>query len=78
MVSESVVQASGACHWTNGARRTRRGAGIPVRPPAVWVKRTQPSPRSGLRWMSGSATAWNTWLSPPTRTVVLPIWPPPE
>ena len=36
--SATVVQASGAANWTKGALRTRRGAGTPVRPPAVWTK----------------------------------------
>ena len=64
-VSESVVQTRGACHWTKGRRRTRRGAGTPVRPPQVWTKRTQPSPRSGSRWMSGSWTAWKRCFTAP-------------
>ena len=32
-VSDRVVHTVGACHWINGLRRTRRGAGSPVRPP---------------------------------------------
>ena len=55
IVSDSVVHTSGACHCTNGRRRTRRGAGTPVRPPAVCVKRTQPSPLTGLRRDVGQA-----------------------
>jgi hypothetical protein len=76
-VSDSVVHTSGACHCTKGARRTRRGAGIPVRPPAVWVKRTQLSPLSGVPAMSGSAIASNVRATGPSLTVVLPISPPP-
>ena len=78
MVSDSVVHTSGACHCTNGRRRTRRGAGTPVRPPAVWVKRTQPSPLTGFWTMSGSPTASNVRATGPSLTVVLPISPPPS
>ena len=48
---------AGAVNCTNGGWLTRRGAGTPVRPPAVCTKRTQPSPTSGSGRMSGSGTA---------------------
>ncbi len=58
-------------------RRTGRGAGTPVRPPTVWVKRTQPSPLVGLGARSGRPIASNVRATGPSFTVVLPISPPP-
>ena len=57
-VSESVVHTSGACHWTYGRRRTRLGAGRPVRPPVVCANRTHPVPVFGVAWRSSSGEAW--------------------
>ena len=58
MVRAKVVQASGAAIWMKGARRTRRGAGIPVRPPQVWVKTTSCAVAFGSGRRSGNAVAW--------------------
>ncbi len=77
IVSSSVVQTSGARNCTNGGWLTRRGAGIAVRPPTVWLKRTHPSPISGSCRMSGSATAWKVAWRLPIDTVVEPITQPP-
>jgi len=55
MVSARVDHTTGPAIFTNGRRRTRRGAGMPGRPPAVWVKRTKSSPTSGSARRSGNA-----------------------
>jgi hypothetical protein len=47
IVSANVDHAIGAWYCTNGGLRTVRGAGTPVRPPAVCRKRTHPGPVSG-------------------------------
>ena len=73
-VSDSVVQTVGALIWTYGGRLTRRGAGNAVRPPAIWVKRIQPSPGAG----SGSGTAAKVIARRPRRTVVEPMCRPPS
>nr|BFE82059.1 hypothetical protein GCM10020093_046600 [Planobispora longispora] len=77
-VSESVVQTSGACQRTNGALARVRGNGSAVRPPAVWVNRTQPSPVSAGARRSGRGTAANVAPSLPSRTVVDPMTTPPS
>ena len=73
-----MVHTSGACHWMKGRRRTGLGMGMAVRPPVVWTKRIHDSPRSGSRWMSGSATAWKVWRRPTSLSLVTPISPPPS
>ncbi len=73
IVSVRLVQARGAASWTNGGRFTLRGAGTPVRPPAVWVNRTQPSPVTGAGCLSGNATAAKVIPRPPSLIVVEPI-----
>jgi hypothetical protein len=78
MVRLSVVHASGAAIWTNGGRRTRRGAGNPVRPPAVWVKVTDSAVMTGSRWMSGNATAAKAASLRPMRIVDTLMCPWPE
>src|SRR5271166_8888 len=40
-VSDRVVHTNGGIHWTNGLRRTRRGARSPVRPPTVCQNRAR-------------------------------------
>jgi hypothetical protein len=60
-----------------GGLAIRRGIGSAVRPPAVWVNLTQPSPRSGSPTRSGKPTAAKVTPSDPSRTVVEPITPPP-
>ena len=77
-VSRSVLQASGAVTCTKGGWLTRRGVGTPVRPPAVCVKRTQPSPTSGSGRTSGSGKAVMVVDFEPRRIVVDPIMPPPS
>jgi len=47
IVNDSVVHAEADLIRKNGLRRTRRGAGSPMWPPADWVNLTQPSPISG-------------------------------
>ena len=61
-------------------RRTRRGAGMPGRPPHVWVNVTDVLVTFGLGRMSGKAVAWNTISLGPsfmwvTFSTVPPDWP---
>jgi hypothetical protein len=76
-VIDRVVQTSGDWSRTKGAPDTRRGSGAAVRPPQVWVKRTQPSPVS-VRCRSGMATAAKLIPSLPIHTAVAPIRTPPS
>ena len=71
-------QASGARNWTNGGWFTRRGAGTPVRPPAVCSKRTQPSPNTGSACSVGIWAAWNVTPFAASSRRVLPIRAPPQ
>ena len=78
IVSASVVHAIGEPIWKNGLPRTLRGAGMPVRPPAVCVKRTHPSPTSGSDWIVSRATAGTLTSFGPSFMRVTPMWPPPS
>ena len=64
--------------WKNGFPRTRRGAGSPMRPPAVCSKRTHWSVTCGSAWMSGYFTAGNAIVFGPSLTRVTPIMPRPR
>jgi hypothetical protein len=57
MVSARLVHAIGALNCTNGGWFTRRGAGRPVRPPAVCTNRTDVAAISGGSWRSGRGKA---------------------
>ena len=72
-VSASVVQTRGACQRAYGACGTGRGSGIPVRPPTVWTKRTDPSTISGSLRNVGIEPARKVAPIRPTLTVVAPI-----
>ena len=72
-----MVQTVGATR-AGRPRPTRRGAGIPGRPPAVWVNVTDDSETSGAGWRSGSPWAWNVNPIGPTRMCVLFRTPPPR
>src|SRR5438445_20995 len=65
MVRASVVHTVGARSWTNGLRRTLRGAGMPERPPAVCTNRTKPGPTNGgSRRAEGGGDATPTRVGP--------------
>ncbi len=68
----------GAEYWTNGGRFTARGIGAPVRPPVVWVNRTDVDVTSGSPRRSGSGVAGTVTDVTPSPTVVAPIIPPPQ
>jgi hypothetical protein len=76
-VIDSVVHTRGDWSRIRRAPVTRRGSGAAVRPPQVWVKRTQPSPVSTCR-RSGMATAAKLIASLPIHTAVAPIRTPPS
>ena len=77
MTSSSVVHAVGAWIFTNGGWLTRRGAGAPVWPPAVCVKRTEPGLSSAPGRRSSNAVAARVMSWAPSLSVVAPIRPPP-
>ena len=78
IVSSRVVQTIGAEYWMNGGRLTARGIGAPVRPPTVWVNRTEVEVTSGSPCRSGSGVAGTVIEVTPSPTVVAPIIPPPQ
>src|SRR5260370_33023188 len=77
MVSDSVVHATAESIWRNGLRETGRGAGTPVRPPHVCLKRTYVSVTSGSGRMSGIAFAFTVIELGPSLSLVTPSLPPP-
>ena len=78
MTSSSVVQAVADAIWRNGLPLTRRGAGRPIRPPAVWTNLTQPGPISGSFWINGYVTPGKARVFGPIVTRVVPMTAPPE
>src|SRR6476660_1806346 len=66
----------GGVNCTNGGWFTRRGAGRPVRPPAVCTKRADVAVISGGSWMSGNGNVSTVAVFVASFTVVTPIIPP--
>ena len=78
MISWSVVHAEADAIWKYGLPLTLRGAGSPIRPPALCTNLTQSGPTSGSAWMSGYPTPGNESVFGPTFTCVVPMTAPPE